>query len=53
MTNEHIITKDMIEKKETIEVYYDNQKKKIKFTLNKKKRFIQSYKDIDIDCSIV
>ena len=53
MTNEHIITKDMIEKKETIEVYYDNQKKRIKITLNKEKRFIQSYKDIDIDCSIV
>ena len=30
MTNEHIITKDIIEKKETIEVYYDNQKKKNK-----------------------
>ena len=28
MTNEHIVEKDMIEEKETIEVYYDNQKKK-------------------------
>ena len=27
MTNEHIITKDMIKKKEEIEVYYNNQKK--------------------------
>ena len=38
MTNEHIITKDMIEEKETIEVYYDNQKKRIKITLNEDER---------------
>ena len=53
MTNEHIITKDMIEKKEEIEVYYNNQKKRIKITLNEDERFIKSYKDIDIDCTIV
>ena len=53
MTNEHIISKDMIEKKETIEVYYDNQKKRIKITLNEDERFIQSYKGIEIDCTIV
>ena len=28
MTNEHIITKKMIEEKATIKVYYDNQKRK-------------------------
>ena len=57
MTNEHIVEKDIIEKKETIEVYYDNQKKRIKITLNEDERFIQSYKeidpDIDIDCTII
>ena len=53
MTNEYIITKNMIEKKEEIEVYYDNQKKRIKISLNKNERFIQSFIDIDIDCTIV
>jgi hypothetical protein len=53
MTNEHIITKDMIEKKEEIEVYYNNQKKRIKIPLNKNERFIQSFIDINIDCTIV
>ena len=54
MTNEHIITKDMIAKKEEIEVYYNNQNCRIKLTLNKEKRFIQSYKEeLKIDCTIV
>ena len=54
MTNEHIIEKEMIEKKEEIEVYYNNQKKRIKITLNKEERFIQCYKEeLEIDCSIV
>jgi len=53
MTNEHVVEKDMIEEKETIEVYYDNQKKRIKITLNEDERFIKSFKDIDIDCTIV
>ena len=29
MTNEHVIKKDMIEKNEKIEVYYNNQKNRI------------------------
>ena len=54
MTNEHIIKKEMIEKKEEIEVYYNNQKKRIKITLNKEERFIQCYKEeLEIDCTIV
>ena len=53
MTNEHIITKDMIDKKEEIEIFYNNQKKRIKITLNEDERFIKSFKDINIDCTIV
>ena len=54
MTNEHIIKKEMIENKQEIEVYYDNQNKRIKITLDKKERFIESYKDkLNIDCTIV
>ena len=40
MTCEHIITNEIIENNKTIEVYYDNQKKRIKIELNKNERFI-------------
>ena len=40
MTCEHIITNEIIEKNKTIEIYYDNQKKRIKIKLNKNERFI-------------
>ena len=53
MTNEHIITKDMIKKKEEIEVYYNNQKKRVKITLDSDKRYIRRYNYINIDCTIV
>ncbi len=54
MTNEHVIKKDMIEKNEKIEVYYNNQKNRIIITLNQKERFIQTYKEkLGIDCTIV
>jgi len=51
MANEHIIEKEMIENKQEIEVYYDNQKKRIKITLDKNERFIESYNEkLNIDC---
>ena len=54
MANEHLINKEMIERKEEIEVYYKNQKNRIKITLNKEDRFIHSYKEkLNIDCTIV
>ena len=56
MTNEHIIKKEMIDNKEEIEVYYNNQISRIKITLNKEERFIQSFKEkeeLKIDCTIV
>lgn len=54
MTNEHIIGKAMIEKKEKIEVYYNNQKNRINLTLNKNERFLQTYREkLGIDCTIV
>ena len=53
MTNEHIITEKMIEDKEEIEVFYNNQKKRIKIILNNDQRFIQSFKDMQIDCTII
>ena len=56
MTNEHIIKKEMIDNKEEIEVYYNNQISRIKITLNKEERFIQNFKEkeeLKIDCTIV
>ena len=53
MTNEHVITKNMIENKQTIDVYYNNQKKKINITLDRHKRYIRRYNYINIDCTIV
>ena len=53
MTNEHLITKQMILSNEIIEIYYDNQKKRIKIELNKNERFIRDYKYINIDVTII
>ena len=53
MTSEHIITNEIIENNKTIEIYYDNQKKRIKIELNKNKRFIRNFLDFNIDCTIV
>ena len=53
MTNDHIITKEVIEKKTEIEVFYFNGKKRIKIILDQKERLIHSYKDMDIDCMII
>ena len=53
ITNEHVISKEMIFNHETIEVIYDNQKKNIKIKLNKNKRFIQDYLYLGIDAVII
>jgi len=53
MTREHIISNEIIEKNKTIEVSYDNQKKKIKIELNKKERFIKNFLNLNIDCTII
>ena len=44
MTNEHIITKEMIENNDEMEVYYDNQKERIKIVLDNSQRFIRNFK---------
>ena len=41
MTNEHVITKKLIEKKETIIFYYDSESKMKKIHLNPEERFIK------------
>ena len=47
MSNEHVIRKDMIESKETINVKYNYEKKWIKIKLDEKERFIKYNKEMD------
>ena len=53
MSNEHVINKEMIKSKDNIEVYYDNQHKKIIINLDKNERFIQVYRYLNIDLTVV
>ena len=53
MTNEHVITRENVESKENIEILYDYESQRIKIKLNKGKRFIKDYIDIDIDIIII
>ena len=48
MTNGHIITKEMIELKATIDVRYNYEKRLIKIKLDEKERFIKYNKEMDI-----
>ena len=47
MSNEHVIRKDMIESKETINIKYNYEKKWIKIKLDEKERFIKCNKEMD------
>ena len=53
MTNEHVITKKMVELKEKIDIYYDNQYKFVEIELNENKRYIKDYLYLDIDVIII
>ena len=54
MTNQHVISEEMIDKKETIEFKYVNENKPIKIDLNIKERIILGFeKSLDIDVVII
>ena len=53
MTNEHVITKKMIQEKNIINIYYDSQSKHRKISLNSQERFIKEFKDIQIDATVI
>ena len=53
MSNEHVLERKMIESKETIEVYYENQHKKIYIELDMDKRFIRDFRYLRIDATVV
>ena len=54
LTNQHIITKDMVDNKETIEIIYDNEKRKLDLSLNIRKRIIVCFEDfLELDITLV
>ena len=53
MTNEHVVTKKMVEHKITIDVYYDSEDKNKEIILNSNERFIKDFKDITIDAILI
>ena len=52
MTNEHIITKDIIKNKEKIKFYYDNESKIKEINLNNE-RFIKDFTDNELDITVI
>ena len=48
MTNEHIISKEMIESNEIIDVKYKNEQKWLRIKLDEKERYILNNKEMDI-----
>ena len=53
MTNEHVVTRKMVENQITIDVYYDCEHKNREIELNSKERFIKDFKDITIDAILI
>ena len=53
MTNEHVITKEMIDKKIKIDIYYDSQSKFRNIELNPEERLIKEFTDIKLDITVI
>ena len=53
MTNGHAITKEMIELKEAIEIYYDNANLRKEIKLDIEERYIRAYINLGIDALII
>ena len=53
MTNKHIITQDMIKKKEKITFYYDDDKTLKEIYLNPNERYIKDFTDMNLDAIVI
>ena len=53
MTNEHVVTKNLINSKEKIVILFDGQNKRREIILNRNNRYIRDYGYIDLDVTIV
>ena len=53
VSNEHVITENMINNKDKIYIYYDNEFENFILELDEKERYIKSFKQIKIDAIVV
>ena len=53
MTNRHIIEKDVIETKQKIIIYFDTENELREIILDKDKRYIKEYGNINLDITII
>ena len=53
MTNEHVLTKEIVESKENIQIFYDHESEEKIINLNKYKRFIKEFTEMDIDIIVI
>jgi hypothetical protein len=53
MTNEHVITKEMISNKDKIDFYYDDESKIKKINSDKNERYIKEFTEINLDIVII
>ena len=53
VSNEHVITENMIKNKDRIYIYYDNEFENFILELDEKERYIKSFKQIKIDATVV
>ena len=52
MTNEHIVTKELIEERKNITFYYDFERKEKEKCFNTDERYIKDFKDLNINENI-
>ena len=53
ITNEHVITKEMISNKDKIEFYYDDDNKIKIINLDNNERYIKEFTEINLDAVII
>ena len=53
MTNEHVVTKELVEQKQKIDAYYDSEEKYVEIKLNPQERFIKDFRDLTIDVTVI
>ena len=53
VSNEHVITENMINNKDKIYIYYDNEFESFILDLDEKERYIKRFKQINIDATVV
>ena len=53
ISNEHVITKDIIKDNNIIDISYDSEFRKVNIKLNENERYIKTFKDIVLDITII